>query len=152
MSLLVVLLACAGTEGDGEAVGESITEGEARVEALVLESMAVVRANDREFDAESLLPARDCGRDGLVFSSITRGWDDLALADAIAGLDAVGEMWEQRGFEMDYSRRDRPDGQEIAAGTGDGDGLIAIVSSPDEEGIARFSVQADTACLEPVRE
>lgn len=149
--VLVVLVGCAGI-GEREAVRLSITEGEARAEAQVLESMAVVRPYDRDFDAQSLIGPSDCGRDGLVFSSITRGWDDVALADALEGLDAVGRMWEQRGFEMDYSRRDRPDGQEILAGTAEGDGLIAIVSAPDEQGIARFSVQADTACLEPAAE
>lgn len=148
--LLILLVGCVGTEeGDGQVADITISEGEARVEALVLESMAVVRPDDRQFDSELLIGPSDCGRDDLVFSTISRRWDDVPLQEAIAGLDAVGQLWEQRGFTMDYSRRDRPDGQEILARTPDRDSLIAIVSAPDEGGIARFGVRADTACLQP---
>lgn len=152
----IALIGCAGAEAPPEEEEGtemvSITAGHERLEGLILAAMALVRPDDRDFDDVSLNGPRACDPDadaGLVFSTMDRSWNDVPLEEGLAGLDAAGEAWSEQGFEVDVSRRDRPSAQQVLATTADGYEIIAGVSPPTEDGIARFTVGGGTPCLEP---
>lgn len=151
----IALIGCGGAEAPPEEEGTemvSITAGHGRLEGLILDAMTLVRPDDRDFDDASLNGPRACDPDadaGLVFSTMDRSWNDVPLEEGLAGLDAVGEAWAEQGFEIDVSRRDRSSAQQVLATTPDGYEIIAGVSPPTEDGIARFTVGGGTPCLEP---
>lgn len=152
--LLLAALLSGCVDGGGvtqEEQAGSITAGQERLEGLVLEAMALVRT-DSEFDEEVLNGPRACDPEdagGLVFSTITRGWEAVPLQEALEGLDAIGAAWAEQGFQVDDSRRDRPAAQELLATTPGRYELVAIVGVPDADGIVRFGVQGGTPCLAP---
>lgn len=149
------LLGCVAQEDTPEeeqVESVSITVGQQRLEGLLLDAMALVRPSSDGFDDDERNGPRLCDQErpeGPVFSTLTLGWEALAREEALAGLDAIGVSWAEQGFAMDYSRRERPAGQEILATTPDRYELIAIVGVPNDDGIVRFGVEGGTPCLTP---
>lgn len=148
LGLVALLAACAG-EGGSDVNRTTIDEGQARVEELVLAAMAEVRPGDREFDRATVIGPTPCERDGLVFSTVTRGWDDVGHEEGRAGLEALDRLWSQQGFAVDRGRLGDDVLAELLARTDDGHVLVAVHGIDRGGGPGTFSVQGETACVEP---
>jgi hypothetical protein len=153
--LVVALLAGCAPEAaapgdavaEGAVAGESLDQARARLEDLVVASMAQVRPGVTAFDEQESSGPSPCEREGLAFAAVLRAWRDVPRAEGLAALDTLARHWTGQGLAVDRSRRDRPVAPELLARTPQDDTLVAIVGEPSATSPGALTIEAETACL-----
>jgi len=148
--LVVTLLAGCAPEvaaPGGAVAGESLDQARARLEGLVVSSMAQVRPGVTTFDEQESSGPSPCEGEGLAFASVVRAWRDVPRAEGLAALDTLERHWTGQGLTVDRSRRARPVAPELLARTPQDDTLVAIVGEPSATSPGALTIEAETACL-----